>query len=90
LLVLFRRCLIQSILIDSREPVTPKCDGCCDDADAHGAGRASAQLSCAREEELVADLRWLREACGQEGEAFPEGDEDTLVPSVVTAPECAT
>ena len=26
-LVLFRRCLIQSILIDSREPVTPKCDG---------------------------------------------------------------
>ena len=25
--VLFRRCLIQSILIDSREPVTPKCDG---------------------------------------------------------------
>ena len=25
--MLFRRCLIQSILIDSREPVTPKCDG---------------------------------------------------------------
>ena len=53
------------------------------------AGRASAQLSCAREEELVANLRWLREACEQEGEAFPEGDEDTLVPSAVTTAGCA-
>eukprot|EP01043_Picozoa_sp_COSAG02_P028361 COSAG02_NODE_1715_length_11211_cov_8.483801_8_plen_692_part_00 len=53
------------------------------------AGRANAQLSCAREEELVTNLRWLREACEQEGEAFPEGDEDTLVPSAVTAPACA-
>ena len=53
------------------------------------AGRASAQLSCAREEELVANLRWLREACQQEGEAFPEGDEDTLVPSAVTTAGCA-
>eukprot|EP01043_Picozoa_sp_COSAG02_P039784 COSAG02_NODE_3166_length_7245_cov_4.559054_7_plen_175_part_00 len=50
------------------------------------AGRASAQLSCAREEELVANLRWVREACEQEGEAFPERDEDTLVPSAVTTP----
>ena len=42
------------------------------------AGGASAQLSCAREEELVANLRWVRKACEQEGEALPEGDEDTL------------
>ena len=53
------------------------------------AGRASAQLSCAREEDLVANLRWLRAACEQEGEAFPEGDEDTLVPSAVTMAGCA-
>eukprot|EP01043_Picozoa_sp_COSAG02_P075931 COSAG02_NODE_15882_length_1133_cov_1.499033_1_plen_210_part_00 len=51
--------------------------------------RASAQLSCAREEDLVANLRWVRKACEQEGEAFPEGDEDTLVPSTVTAVGCA-
>ena len=30
------------------------------------AGRANAQLSCTREEELVTNLRWLREACEQE------------------------
>ena len=53
------------------------------------AGRVGAQLSCASEEELVANLRWVREACEQEGEAFPEGDEDTLVPSAVTTAGCA-
>jgi hypothetical protein len=41
--------------------------------------RVRAQLSCASEEELAANLRWVCEACEQEGEAFPEGDEDTLV-----------
>ena len=53
------------------------------------AGRVGAQLSCASEEELVANLRWVREACEREGEAFPEGDADTLVPSVVTTAGCA-
>ncbi len=49
-----------------------------------------AQLSCASEEELAASLRWVREACEQEGEAFPEGDGDTLVlvPSDVTTAGC--
>jgi hypothetical protein len=52
-------------------------------------GRASALLSCASEEELVSNLRWVREACEQEGEAFLAGDEDTLVPSAVTTAGCA-
>eukprot|EP01043_Picozoa_sp_COSAG02_P042294 COSAG02_NODE_3584_length_6524_cov_7.274934_7_plen_46_part_01 len=33
------------------------------------AGRVGAQLSCASEEELVANLRWVREVCEDEGEA---------------------
>ena len=37
-------------------------------------GRVSAQLSCTGEEQLVANLRWVREVCEQQGEAFPEGD----------------
>ena len=41
-------------------------------------GRVSAQLSCTGEEQLVANLRWVREVCEQEGEAFPEGDEDII------------
>ena len=53
------------------------------------AGRVGAQLSCASEEELVAHLRWVREACEHEGEAFPDGDADTLVPSAVTTAGCA-
>eukprot|EP01043_Picozoa_sp_COSAG02_P080874 COSAG02_NODE_19449_length_875_cov_1.351662_1_plen_243_part_10 len=49
--------------------------------------RVGAQLSCASEEELVANLRWVRVACEQQGEAF--ADADTLVPSAVTTAGCA-
>ena len=51
------------------------------------AGHTSAQLSCATEENLLANLRWVRAACEEEGEAF--ADVDTLVPSTVTTTGCA-
>ena len=40
-------------------------------------GRTSAQLGCATQEDLLANLRWVREACEEGGEAF--ADADTLV-----------
>ena len=51
------------------------------------AGHTSAQLSCTTQEDLLANLRWVRVACEQEGEAF--ADADTLVPSAVTTAGCA-
>ena len=50
-------------------------------------GHANAQLGCNTQEDLLANLRWVRDVCEQEGEAF--ADEDTLVPSAVTTAECA-
>ena len=51
------------------------------------AGRTSAQLGCTTQEDLLANFRWVREACEQEGEAF--ADLETLVPSAVTTAGCA-
>ena len=45
------------------------------------AGRTSAQLGCTTQEDLLANFRWVREACEQGGEAF--ADLETLVPSAV-------
>ena len=45
------------------------------------AGRTSAQLSCATQQNLLDNLSWVREACEEQGEAF--ADADTLVPSSV-------
>jgi hypothetical protein len=51
------------------------------------AGHTSAQLSCVTQEDLLANMRWVRVACEEEGEAF--ADADTLVPSTVTTAGCA-
>ena len=42
---------------------------------------------CDSEDELLGNLRWLRDACAQAGEQFD--DDDTLVPGAVTTAGCA-
>ena len=42
---------------------------------------------CDSEDELLGNLRWLRDACAQAGEQFD--DDDTLVPGAVTTRGCA-
>ena len=42
---------------------------------------------CDSEDELLGNLRWLRDACSQAGEQFD--DDDTLVPGAVTTRGCA-
>ena len=42
---------------------------------------------CDSEDELLGNLRWLRDACSQAGEQFD--DDDTLVPGAVTTAGCA-
>ena len=47
----------------------------------------SPALGCDSEDELLAHLRWLHDACSQAGESFAEAD--ALVPSAVTTRGCA-
>lgn len=44
-------------------------------------------LGCDGEDELLGNLRWLRNVCTEEGESF--ADTDTLVPSTVATAGCA-
>ena len=47
----------------------------------------SPALGCDSEDELLANLRWLHDACSQAGESFAEAD--ALVPDTVTTRGCA-
>lgn len=38
------------------------------------AGRTGAQPGCASQEDLLAHLRWVREACDEEGEALADAE----------------
>jgi hypothetical protein len=55
---------------------------------ADAARAQTATTSCDSEAELLDSLNWVREACSEEGEHFPD-EVDALVPTAVTTRGCA-
>ena len=53
----------------------------------HAQHQPPSPSGCDSEDELLGNLRWLRDACSQAGEQFD--DDDTLVPGAVTTRGCA-